>query len=82
MERLFAEIDNFCKQLELKYGGLLPWDAISEKLAVQDLFRYLSRVKKHAIVAHSSKYSSEMTTMPCLHGMVCSELSFWTKSIL
>ena len=54
MERLSAEIDNFYKQLELKYWGLLPWDAISEKLAVQDLFCYLSRVKKDAIVAHSS----------------------------
>ena len=60
MERLSAEIDNFYKQLELKYWGLLPWNAISEKLAVQDLFRYLSRVKKDAIVAHSSKYSRKI----------------------
>ena len=57
IERLSSEIDNFYKKLELKYWRLLPWDAISENLAVQDLFCNLSRVKKDAIIAHSSKYS-------------------------
>jgi hypothetical protein len=44
------------KQVELKYWRLLPWDAISEKLAVQDFFRELSRGKKEAIIAYSNKY--------------------------
>ena len=54
LESLSAEIDALFKQVELKYWGLLPWDAISEKLAVQDIFRELSRGKKEAIIAYSN----------------------------
>ena len=86
IEALSSEIDKLFKDIELKYWGLLPWDAISEKLAVKDFFRKLSHAKKNAIIAHSSKYTSEQklasTSSVCLHGMACSELSFWTKSIL
>jgi hypothetical protein len=82
LESLSAEIDAFFKQVELKYWGLLPWDAISEKLAVQDFFRELSRGKKEAIIAYSDRYSpEEKLAASCLHDMACSELTFWAKSI-
>ena len=83
LESLSAEIDaSLFKQVELKYWGLLPWDEISEKLAVQDFFRELSRGKKEAIIACSNKYSpEEKLAASCLHDMACSELTFWAKSI-
>jgi hypothetical protein len=84
LESLSAEIDaSLFKQVELKYWGLLPWDEISEKLAVQDFFRELSRGKKEAIIACSNKYSpEEKLAASCLHDMAyCSELTYWEKSI-
>ena len=82
LESLSAEIDALFKQVELKYWGLLPWDEISEKLAVQDFFRELSRGKKEAIIAYSNKYSpEEKLAASYLHDMACSELTFWAKSI-
>lgn len=86
IKMLSSDVDKAFKDIELKYWGVLPWDAITEKLAVQDFFRKLSNAKKKAMIAHSSGYTSEeklaSTSFACLHGMACSELSFWTKSIL
>ena len=83
MQELSCEIDNFYKKLELKWWGLLPWEAISEKLAVKDFFRDLSHATKEAIIAHSSKYSpEEKLAVSCLHGMACADVRFWEKSIL
>ena len=70
MQELSCEIENFHKQLELKWWGSLPWEAISEKLAVKDFFRDLSRATKEAIITHSSKYSpEEKLAASCLHSM-------------
>ena len=86
IKMLSSDVDKAFKDIELKYWGVLPWDAIADKLAVQDFFRKLSNAKKKAMIAHSSGYTNEeklaSTSFAGLHGMACSELSFWTKSIL
>ena len=85
LETLSADIDKLFKDVELKYCGILPWEAVSEKLAVQDFFRSLSRAKENAIFACSSRYTREeklaSNSFASLHNMACSELLFWTKSI-
>ena len=78
------EIQSFYEKTESKYWKSLPTEAVSEKLALQDLFKELHRLKEHSLKPYSRiSARDKLTVSSCnVHVMACRELDYWKKSIL
>ena len=53
---LSEEIRSFYGKTESKYWKSLPPEAVSEKLAIQDLFKELHRLKEDCLKSYSQHY--------------------------
>ena len=83
MNEISKAISQFYEQLEMKYCGSLPDQAMKEKIAVRDFFKTLSGLSEQAAKQHSWASPREKLAFKCtnLHSLSCSEIVFWKKSI-
>ena len=81
---LSEEIRSFYGKTESKYWKALPSEAVSEKLAIQDLFKELHRLKEDCLKSYSRRSARDkLTVSSCnLHNMACRELDNWKRSII
>lgn len=81
---LSEEIGNFFEKTESKYWTALPSEAVPEKLAIQDLFKELNRLKEDSLKSYSRiSARDKLTVSSCnLHDMACHELDYWKRSII
>ena len=81
---LSDEIGSFYEKTESKYWTSLPSEAVSEKLAVQDLFKELNRLKEDSLKSYSRRSDRDkLTVSSCnLDDMACRELDNWKRSII
>lgn len=81
---LSEEIESFYEKAEAKYWKFLPSEAVPEKLAIQDLFKVLNRLKEDSLKSYSRiSARDKLTVSSCnLHVMACRELDNWKRSII
>ena len=81
---LSKEIGSFYEKTESKYWKSLPSEAVPEKLAIQDLFKELNRLKEDSLKSYSRiSARDKLTVSSCnLHDMACRELDNWKRSII
>ena len=54
LEALSCDLERLHNETENKYWNSLPYDAVSDKIAVQTLFKEVKESTKRAVKAHSS----------------------------
>lgn len=51
-KEISQEVDKFYEKLELRYYNSIPRDDVTQKLALQDLFKELSVLKEQTMKCH------------------------------
>ena len=84
VDGISAEIGSFYYQVESRYWSKFATEAVLEKLALQDLFKELNRLKEQVLKSYSSVPAREkIAVATCnVHVMACRELLHWKRSIL
>ena len=64
--------------------GSLSSEAVPEKLAIQDLFKELNRLKEDSLKSYSRIPAQDKLTVSSLnlHAMACQELDNWKRLII
>ena len=62
---LSEEIGSFYEKTESKYWTSLPSEAVPEKLAIQDLFKELNRLKEDSLKSYSRRSARDKLTASC-----------------
>ena len=83
-KEISQEVDKFYEKLELRYYSSIPRDDVTQKLALQDLFKELSVLKEQTMKCHSeTSVREKLKFKKCdLHRMACNEVSYWRKTLM
>ena len=83
-KEISQEVDKFYEKLELRYYSSIPRHDVTQKLALQDLFKELSVLKEQTMKCHSeTSVREKLKFKKCdLHRMACNEVSYWRKTLM
>ena len=83
-KEISQEVDKFYEKRELRYYSSIPRDDVTQKLALQDLFKELSVLKEQTMKCHSeTSVREKLKCKKCdLHRMACNEVSYWRKTLM